>query len=1650
MLWLDEIPKEKECYSILHNDNFENANFDKWVEIKKPKIKPYSEPPEEIRSWLKEDSSNKNPIKEPELYTYIISESSDGEDKKIFLEDSPEIEKAFKSYLEKWRLWSKEYERLSPILKLYEDLFKIYRKNQTQPEDYQIILGLGLLSSKNRRGKDIKRHIIETPLSIRFDSIQGKITVEPFGQSAELSLETDMLEQSEKPQNSDSIKSELSNLSNDFWKKEEFYNCLKSWLNSYDSGGQFFKSNAPTTSSHSSSTLTVSPAIILKKRNQRTFIKFYNEVISDLENCSNLENTDNINPCLSNIFESNESLKENFSGDNITQDYLAEKHYFPLAINEEQEKIIKKTLNNNQIVVQGPPGTGKTHSIANLISHFLATGKKILVTSQTDRALKVLKEKLPKDIQKLCIEILGKDQSSLEELKKSFSAINSEYQNWDSEINAKEIKELEEIDNNLKGKIAKIKNQLVDIKNFEFKKYERLFDFYTGTPAIIANCVKDEEEKYQWIKEEFNINNSDKCPISNHEAKSLLSSIQKLKDIDDSILKESLDFSNNILTLKEFEEKLKKEIEAKQTIEKIKNSIIPESVNYYNSLKESDLNELKKLITSLISKSESLLNRDEKWVEQALKDCLSDRDREWRYLYESTHNTLDKNKENFLEAEKITEIKIQFKNPPDDLYLTKLLKDFFSSYKANDKIRWGWICSKTIRDLKKIKIDQKNISSYEEVKKLDSYVKAKRSLEKINTYWENQGINTTDTQNRNFMRSYHIFKDFCEPLEECLSIYKFVENIKQILSIYDMPQFQWSVNSIKEEIKKIDFTQAEITLKNLKLDFEKLISFLENYKAQKNRIANKIYILYKNRDQKEYHILNKEYEHIFNEISDFKDKQKAFDKLCEIRKKLNNESFYKKLRQNIRTSMEKEVTFFEDAWAWRKADQWLKEQVNENRLKELNQKKEDFLKKQRKNMEKLTAKKAWRFCLSQITNKELSSLRAWIQSVNRIGRGKGRSAPRHRKEAKKRMEECKTAIPAWIMPLYRVVENIKPNTEPFDIAIIDEASQTGPDGFLLNYIAKKVIVVGDKEQISPENIGLKDEDVEILKKRYISDIKFSEYIGRDYSYYDYCEILFTGSHIQLREHFRCMPEIIKFSNDISYSGTPLIPLRQYGSSRLEPLKLTYVDEAISKIGGGRDPQNDKEAKALINQMKDCINDPKYKGKTFGVIVLQGKAQIKVIEESLGEIDKKEIEERQIRVGNSYKFQGDERDVIFLSMAISKDWNYSALTRENYKRQYNVAVSRAKDQVWLFHSIELNDLSNNEDYRKKLLKHFTSNPKKETVWPQDKLNDLYKKIKETKNKSHDNVPDPFDSWFEARVFHIVASKGYNVISQHKVSYVIDMIIIGSNGRLAVECDGEYWHSGEEKEQQDLERQWNLERCGWTFWRLKESLFNRNEEEALKNLWKLLNEMQIYPLGHDKYTVDGLTDSKKNTFKQTFSSELNSKKASHSFFKTTIQKNNAGDTKIDPRNNSIKNIGKDLLKIIQNEGPLVTKRLFHLYVRSCGISKVGRQIRKKLNKASWSLKSTGLVVFEKETSVSGMQEGVFYLPNNPSVVVRKNTNRTIDEIPLSEIKKVMDDIQSKKNHGSDEETVFRLVLNFYGFNRLTTVAHNRLKKAQAYKI
>jgi len=74
--------------------------------------------------------------------------------------------------------------------------------------------------------------------------------------------------------------------------------------------------------------------------------------------------------------------------------------------------------------------------------------------------------------------------------------------------------------------------------------------------------------------------------------------------------------------------------------------------------------------------------------------------------------------------------------------------------------------------------------------------------------------------------------------------------------------------------------------------------------------------------------------------------------------------------------------------------------------------------------------------------------------------------------------------------------------------------------------------------------------------------------------------------------------------------------------------------------------------------------------------------------------------------------------------------------------------------------------------------------------------------------------------------------------------IDLVVEGGQARLAVECDGDHWH-GPDHYEADMQRQRQLERCGWEFFRVRESAFYSNKVDALKGLWEALEERDIYP-------------------------------------------------------------------------------------------------------------------------------------------------------------------------------------------------------------
>ena len=503
------------------------------------------------------------------------------------------------------------------------------------------------------------------------------------------------------------------------------------------------------------------------------------------------------------------------------------------------------------------------------------------------------------------------------------------------------------------------------------------------------------------------------------------------------------------------------------------------------------------------------------------------------------------------------------------------------------------------------------------------------------------------------------------------------------------------------------------------------------------------------------------------------------------------------------------------AWAWKRATAWLERFSAEHSASVA----DEITQTERRlqvTTQTLVALKAWKSCMEKLASNPMhqGALTAWQQMVKKIGKGTGKYAETYRRDARKYMQQCRNAIPAWIMPLYRVAEQVEAEPEIFDVVIVDEASQTGPEGLILQYLAKQCVIVGDDKQISPEGGFVEGSQVRVLMEQHLDGIPFSETLDPATSLFDQAAVRY-GNRITLREHFRCMPEIIRFSNELCYTDTPLIPLRQYPPSRLPPIQVRFVIDGYRE-GTTQQVINRPEAAAVAKTVIDCLNDPRYKGKSFGVICLQGHAQAQLIENMiLDKIGPQPFKDEKTRLlcGDPYSFQGDERDIVFLSMvaSIEGEGRSAPLTRESFRQRFNVAASRPRDQAWLFHSIRESDL--HPDCMRRRLLNFYYNP-------------------DANNANH--IGQDTSSGFERDVGEGLLRAGFRVISQYEVAGKrIDLVVEDRERRLAVECDGDTWH-GPDQYEADMVRQRMLERCGWKFIRIRGSVFYANQSKAIRDL------------------------------------------------------------------------------------------------------------------------------------------------------------------------------------------------------------------------
>jgi very-short-patch-repair endonuclease len=503
------------------------------------------------------------------------------------------------------------------------------------------------------------------------------------------------------------------------------------------------------------------------------------------------------------------------------------------------------------------------------------------------------------------------------------------------------------------------------------------------------------------------------------------------------------------------------------------------------------------------------------------------------------------------------------------------------------------------------------------------------------------------------------------------------------------------------------------------------------------------------------------------------------------------------------------------------------------------------------------------------------------------------------------------------------------------------------------------------------------------------------------------------------------------------------------------LRSTYVRGGRCD-GDGQRIHNRAEAEVLVQTIRGCIEDEAYDGKTMGVIVLQGHAQAELIAGMLAAaLDPQVIEERKLRCGVPATFQGDQRDVIFLSLVIAPNVQFRALNRLPDQRRFNVAMSRARDQVWLFHSVQQHDLSP-ECLRRRLLS-FVQSPWHDAsarLWEEHER--LEREVLRSRRRPGEQ-PEPYESWFEVDVALELLRRNYRIHPQYEVAGKrIDLVVEGIENRLAVECDGDAWH-GPEHYEHDMARQRQLERAGWTFVRVREAEFYSDRARVIDEIVQACGELSIRPIDQPQQVTQQGTPGEMEVEPALPTEELASTDDAIEAQTDTLEDRPTIEQGPftgylealgfpDPLDASPANVRAGLRKIIEKDGPLSRASVYRLYVEGCPHrERTTKVVRQALNHVLGTMLRAGEIVQEDELGNGSPEGQVLRLAEGPRVRERLAGRRDLQEIPPSELFVALERLDFGSTGTTlDEETLLRGLLEHYGYNRLTAIRRRYLSR------
>jgi very-short-patch-repair endonuclease len=433
--------------------------------------------------------------------------------------------------------------------------------------------------------------------------------------------------------------------------------------------------------------------------------------------------------------------------------------------------------------------------------------------------------------------------------------------------------------------------------------------------------------------------------------------------------------------------------------------------------------------------------------------------------------------------------------------------------------------------------------------------------------------------------------------------------------------------------------------------------------------------------------------------------------------------------------------------------------------------------------------------------------------------------------------------PCFLMSPLTVAQLLDGSAPAFDLVIFDEASQLPPEDAVATIArGKQLAVVGDPKQLPPTNFFM------------VAGGQVNAPIGDDGApiYEDSDSILeqCLGAGIpksRLKWHYRSMHEsLISFSN-VSFYDAELytFPSVETGTAS-GGLQFEHVPDGVYEGKGLNLVEARRVADAVMQFAHEQMDRRQREEPTqsLGVGTFNLRQQLGIQDE----IERRRRENLDVdsffaRTGpepffvkNLENIQGDERDVIFISVTYARAedgklrYNFGPLNSENGWRRLNVLTTRARQRMRVFSSIRGDDINTaaTTSLGARLLRDFLIYAEKGRL-----------------DSAVASAAANTESFLERDVFNELSRRGLRLVPQvGAAGYKIDLGVLDSEapGRFlcGIECDGVAYHSSETARDRDRLRQQVLEARGWTIHRVWSTDWFKDRAGQIERLLALVEE------------------------------------------------------------------------------------------------------------------------------------------------------------------------------------------------------------------